>query len=115
MLTQWVVVVTGPQLIEDRVRHTSDDQLSSLDAFAEVICHAHTWSLTLVCDKTPHIDGGPGINDDGFHRVDVIRSQLTRNIAARLSNVQDETVAAFAEYIPTKGNKFWVKRNPDQD
>ena len=41
MLTQWMIVVTGPQLIED-VRRASDDQLSSRDAFAEVICHPYT-------------------------------------------------------------------------
>ena len=105
MLTQWMVVVTGPQLIED-VRHASDDQLSSSEAFAEVICHAHTCNLSLtLCDKTLHTDilFGRGIHDDGFH-IDVIRSQLTRNIAARFSDVQDEIAAAFAEYVPTKGN-----------
>ena len=39
MLTQWMIVVTGPELIED-MRRASDDQLSSKDAFAEVICYA---------------------------------------------------------------------------
>jgi hypothetical protein len=41
MLTQWMIVVTGPQLIED-MRRASDDQLSLKDAFAEVICQAYT-------------------------------------------------------------------------
>jgi hypothetical protein len=39
MLTQWMIVVTGPQLIED-MRRASDDQLSSRAASAEVICQA---------------------------------------------------------------------------
>ena len=41
MITQWMIVVTGPQLIED-VRRATDDHLSSKDAFAEVISHAYT-------------------------------------------------------------------------
>ena len=52
MLTQWMVVITGSQMIED-MRRASDDQLSSKDAFAEVICHAYTRNFWLyVC----HID-----------------------------------------------------------
>ena len=46
MLSQWMIVVTGPQLIED-MRRASDDQLSEYDAFAEVICHAYTRNLSL--------------------------------------------------------------------
>ena len=102
MLTQWMVVVTGPQLIED-VQRASDDQLSSNDAFAEVIRHGYTRNLSLtLCDKTLHTDilFGRGIRDDEFH-LDVIRSQLTRNIAA---DVQDEVAAMFTEYVPSMGN-----------
>jgi len=90
MLTQWMVVVTGPQMIED-VRHASDDQLSSKDAIAETL----------------HLDilFGRGVLNDGFH-VDVIRSQLTRNITARFSDIQDEITAAFADYVPIKGNEW---------
>jgi len=107
MLTQWMVVVTGPQMIED-VRRASDDQLSSKDALAEVICHpyCHACNLSLIlCHKTLHFDIllGREVFDDGFH-VDVIRSQLTRNIAARFSDIQDEITAGFADYVPTKGN-----------
>ena len=45
MLTQWMIVVTGPQLIEN-MRRASDDQLSSRAASAEVICHAYTRNLS---------------------------------------------------------------------
>lgn len=45
----------------------------------------------------------PEMHDDDFH-VDVIKSHLTRNIAARFSDVQDEIAEACSEYIPTKGN-----------
>ncbi len=40
MMTQWMVIVTGPQLFED-VRKASDNQLSFLDAAAEVMYLAH--------------------------------------------------------------------------
>ena len=43
------------------------------------------------------------MHDDDFH-TDVIRSHLTRNIAARFSDIQDEIAVACSEYIPTKGN-----------
>lgn len=46
MLTQWMIVATGPELIED-MRRASDDQLSASDAFAEVICHAYARNLSL--------------------------------------------------------------------
>lgn len=41
--------------------------------------------------------------EDTSH-IDVVRSHLTRNIAALFPDVQDEIAAAFPEYIPTKGN-----------
>ncbi|KAF8325934.1 cytochrome P450, partial [Amanita rubescens] len=90
MMTQWMVVVTGPQLFED-VRKASDDELSFLDAAAEMI---HT---DLLLGRETH--------EDTSH-IDVVRSHLTRNIAARFSDVQDEIAAAFPEYIPTKGNEW---------
>jgi hypothetical protein len=46
---------------------------------------------------------GRETHEDTSH-IDVVRSHLTRNIAARFTDVQDEIAAAFPEYIPTKGN-----------
>lgn len=43
------------------------------------------------------------MHDDDFH-ADVIRNHLTRNIAARYSDVQDEIAVAFSQIIPTKAN-----------
>ena len=106
MLTQWMIVVTGPQLIED-MRRASDDQLSSKDAFAEVICHAYTRhsSNFMSATQTLHTDilFHPELHDDGFH-IEVIRSHLTRNVMARFSDIQDEIAASFADALPTKGN-----------
>jgi len=41
MLTQWMIVVSGPGLIEE-VRQASNDQLPLLDAAAEVIRRIYT-------------------------------------------------------------------------
>ena len=46
---------------------------------------------------------GPEVHTDDLH-VEVIKSQLTRNIAAQFPDVRDEIATAFPEYIPTKGN-----------
>ncbi|KAF8343222.1 cytochrome P450 [Amanita rubescens] len=90
MLTQWAIVVTNQQLIDD-IRRASDDQLSLKDAAAEFF---HT---DILLDREMH--------DDSFHS-DVVQNQLTRNIAARFSDVQDEITVAFSQIIPTKGNEW---------
>lgn len=46
MMTQWMIVVTGPKLLED-IRRAPDDQLSFLDAIAEVKHPAHLYYLHL--------------------------------------------------------------------
>lgn len=38
---------------------------------------------------------------DPYH-VAVVRTQITRNIASRFSEVRDEIVAAFADHIPVQ-------------
>ncbi|KAF8721949.1 hypothetical protein AX14_010063 [Amanita brunnescens Koide BX004] len=90
MLTTWMIVVTSPQSIDD-IRRASDDQLSLKDAIAE------SFHSDILFD--------PEMHDDDFH-TDVIRSHLTRNIAARFSDIQDEIAVACSEYIPTKGNEW---------
>ncbi|KAF8735505.1 hypothetical protein AX14_001941 [Amanita brunnescens Koide BX004] len=90
MMTQWMIVVTGPKLLED-IRRAPDDQLSFLDAIAETI---HTDVLL-----------GAETHYDTFH-LEIIKSHLTRNIASRFPDIQDEIAAAFPEYIPTKGNEW---------
>jgi hypothetical protein len=46
MMTQWMVVVTGPELLAD-IRRASDDQLSFIDAAAEVMRAAHPYNVHL--------------------------------------------------------------------
>lgn len=46
MLTQWMIVVTGPELLAD-IRRASDDQLSFIHAAAEVSHTAHPYNVHL--------------------------------------------------------------------
>jgi hypothetical protein len=48
---------------------------------------------------------GPEIRREPFH-ASVVRSPLTRNVDARLSDIQDEITTAFAELIPVKNGKY---------
>ncbi|KAF8640039.1 hypothetical protein AX17_001281 [Amanita inopinata Kibby_2008] len=91
-MAMWMIVVHGPQKIND-IRRASDEYLSFRRAILETL---HT-DLTI----DPELEMKP------IH-VDVVRSLLTRNIGARFPDVQDEIVAAFADYIPGKTGD-WVK------
>jgi hypothetical protein len=49
---------------------------------------------------------GPEIRREPFH-ASVVRSPLTRNVDARLSDIQDEITAAFEELIPVKNGEHY--------
>lgn len=53
MLTQWIVVVTSQQLIDD-IRRAPDDQLSLKDAVAEVTQLAFCLRLTHIAQVSPY-------------------------------------------------------------
>lgn len=91
MLDGWLVVFTGPKLI-DELRRASDDELSAVEGTTQVLQLRHTL--------------GPGI-DDQFH-VAVVRDKLTRNLAAVYPDVLDEVCAAFREYIPAPAHEDGV-------
>jgi hypothetical protein len=110
MMTQWMIVVAGPQYIGD-IRQASDDQLSVKDAMAELISYIILFGLHAYWNQTLHADilFGPELLDDDFH-IEVIRSHLTRNITSRFSDVQEEIAVAFSEYMPTKGEMVGVNK-----
>ncbi|TBU42680.1 cytochrome P450 [Dichomitus squalens] len=89
MLDGWLLVFTGPKLI-DELRRSPDDELSSMEGSTQVLQLRHTL--------------GPGI-DDQFH-VAVVRDKLTRNLAAVFPDVLDEVQAAFREYVPAEENQW---------
>nr|ANC28048.1 cytochrome P450 [Polyporus umbellatus] len=91
MLDGWLVVLSGPRLI-DELRRISDDQLSSVEGVAEVLQLRHTLDPSF---------------DDQFH-VPVVRDKLARNLAAVYPDVLDEIFVAFQEYIPYRNDSEWV-------
>ncbi|THV02256.1 cytochrome P450 [Dendrothele bispora CBS 962.96] len=84
MPDQWVVVVTGPDMIND-LRKASDDHMGFEEAVKDTIQTDYTL--------------GKAIRLNNYH-LDVVRTTLTRNIAARFSDVRDEIINAFSDEIP---------------
>jgi len=89
---RWTVLVAGSELIDD-IRRAPDDVLSMLEPIIELIQPEYTLDLL---DMT-----------DTYH-VDIVRSKLTRNIAATFNDVREELIMAMDDYIPTDEDK-WVK------
>ncbi|KIL60306.1 hypothetical protein M378DRAFT_950707 [Amanita muscaria Koide BX008] len=89
-LTSWTIVATGGKLI-DEIRRSPDDVLSASEAIREML---YT-ELTI----------GPEHMDDPFH-VEVIKRPLTKNIGARLADVQDEIMMAFKDFIPATESEW---------
>ncbi|KAH9993110.1 cytochrome P450 [Russula vinacea] len=89
---RWMVLAAGSELIED-VRKAPDDLLSMNEPAIEFLQPEYTLDLLNM--------------NDSFH-TDVIRSKLTRNIAATFKEVREELIMAMDEFIPTSGDE-WVK------
>ncbi|ESK94791.1 cytochrome p450 [Moniliophthora roreri MCA 2997] len=92
LLDHWLVVVCGSKMIED-IRKASDEQLSSAEAFAEMLQTDITMGKTLRADP---------------YQIGVILNALTKNIPARFADVHDEIKTAFNDEIPP-GDE-WIKR-----
>ncbi|KAH9000278.1 cytochrome P450 [Lactarius akahatsu] len=89
---RWMVLVSGPELVED-VRKAPEDVLSVKASTAELFQLEYTLGLF----KT---------NRD--YHIDVIRSKLTRNVAATFRELRDELIRSFDASIPVHGDD-WVK------
>ncbi|GBE89843.1 Ent-kaurene oxidase [Sparassis crispa] len=89
---QWVVVVTGPKLI-DELRSLPDDQASFGEAVNEMLHSEYTI--------------GRDVSEDAYH-IGVVRGQLTRNLSALLPDVIDEVGMAFEEHIPVN-DEGWLE------
>ncbi|KAH9939336.1 cytochrome P450 [Epithele typhae] len=83
MLDGWIVVFTGPKLI-DELRKSPDEDLSAVEGTAEILQLRHTLGPTF---------------DDQFH-VAVVRDKLTRNLGALYPDVLDEVNTAWEELVP---------------
>ncbi|KAI0673798.1 cytochrome P450 [Trametes maxima] len=90
LLDNWMVVVSGPKLV-DELRRRSDDELSFIEAIADIIQTKYTL--------------GPEPEQDPYH-VDIIREKLTRSLPLLLPEVIDELTLAVPEHIPAKENEW---------
>ncbi|KAM6491939.1 hypothetical protein JOM56_012577 [Amanita muscaria] len=92
----WFVVASGGNLI-DEIRRAPEDVLSVIEAARE------TWppkfQLPILKDLLLDLTVGPEPFDDRFHG-EVVKGPLTRNIGARLADIQEEMAIALEDYIP---------------
>ncbi|KAL5480959.1 hypothetical protein ACEPAI_9900 [Sanghuangporus weigelae] len=79
----WLVIVNTPELVEE-VRKAPDDKLSFIEATEDYLAVKYTM--------------GPLIYGNHYH-VDLVRSQLTRNLEALYDEIYDEIVQAFEDNI----------------
>jgi hypothetical protein len=89
---RWMVLAAGSGLIED-VRRAPDDVLSMLESLKESLQPEYTLDF---------------LNPEDTYSTDVMRSKLTRDVAATFKEVREEFVMAMHDLIPTRDDK-WVK------
>ncbi|CAL1693826.1 unnamed protein product [Somion occarium] len=90
MLDRWLVVVSGPKLVEE-LRKLPDEQVSFLEAAQDLVQMKYTF--------------GHEVHDDPIH-VEIIRAHLTRHIASIFPDVRDEIVSAFNDHIPATSDQW---------
>lgn len=90
LLDQWIVVVSGPKMV-DELRRRPDDELS----FSESVADSMQIRYTLGADT----------EDDPYH-VDIIKEKLTRSVPAILPEVIDELTLAVPQHIPAKTDEW---------
>ena len=96
-----MVLVAGPEQIED-VRKAPDNVLSRLEPLIEVsiTCKPVNSCLQALPQFIqPEYTLGLDLHDE--YHIDVIRSKLTRNIAATFKEVREELVSALDDFLPT--------------
>ncbi|KAN0118582.1 Cytochrome P450, partial [Russula decolorans] len=85
---RWIVLATGPQLIDD-IRRAPDDVLSLLEPANEFLQPDYTLKLLDAHDE---------------YHTDIIRAKLTRDVAGTFKDVHEELVMAMDDLIPTDGH-----------
>lgn len=86
----------------DDIRRASPDQVDGREAIAEVsIFFRNQFTLLIPFLKIVQAKYtmGPEIQQNAYH-VATVRSPLTKNLAVRFAEVQDEIACAFDDFIP---------------
>ncbi|KAK7680563.1 hypothetical protein QCA50_016345 [Cerrena zonata] len=92
MPDQWMVIVTGPRLIEE-LRRFPDDTSSFYDAASDLFELDTSF--------------GPDLKEDPFH-VALLRGQLTRNLGNMFPNMMNEMKQTFDDLLPVHGDG-WIR------
>ncbi|KAM5535892.1 hypothetical protein V8D89_010510 [Ganoderma adspersum] len=90
LLQRWMVVVSGPKMVED-LRRRPDDELSFTEGTEE------TMPLRYLVE--------PAVTEFPYH-IDIIKEKLSRTLPAILPDVIEELKVAIPEHIPTKDNDW---------
>lgn len=109
-----MVLPTSVELVDD-IRKAPDDVLGTRELFREVrmnpsgrtlsaSAHARNYNQSFQLDHTLDF-----FEKEDAYETRVVRSRLTRNIAATFDRIEDELDAALREYIPTSNDAEWVK------
>ncbi len=96
-----MVLISGSELIDD-VRNASDDVLSGKESIEEVRWRGNGELILirviqlLQAEYTLKV-----LNANDRYSVDIVRSQLTRNIASTFKEIREELIMAVDDLIPT--------------
>lgn len=110
MVDRWLVVVSGPELIEE-VRKLPDDKASFMEAIHEVYIMIDIPLIRTHCVCSLHsfqffqfgYSLGDEIATDPIH-ADVVRGPLTRHIAVEFAEIHDEIRSSFSDLIPVSSS-----------
>ena len=104
---RWMVFFSGSELIDD-VRKASDDVLSGKKSIEEVRWCVNgeliiIWIIQFFqSEYTLKV-----LNANDKYSTDIVRSQLTRNIAVTFEEVREEITMAIEDLIPTCEDSAW--------
>ncbi|KAF8447272.1 cytochrome P450 [Boletus edulis BED1] len=89
-LYRWMVVVSGPQCVEE-FRKSRDDELNFMEAAGDILEAMYTL--------------GRDTHYNPYH-VGILRARINRNLAAMHADIKDEIVMASDEILDLKGHEW---------
>jgi len=89
---RWMIFATSAELIQE-INKAREADLSQRKPAREILGLDYTLRM---------------LNSEDMYQNGIIRTKLTRNIAATFGEVQDELIEALSEFIPAGGDE-WVK------
>ena len=92
-----MIIGAGPQFADD-IRKTNDEMVDIVEPAVETL--QMDWTLGAGKDMR---------HRDADHHLMAVKGPMTRNLATRFADVQDEVKVSFKEFLPaTKGTHAFV-------